>query len=217
MKRRSFERIAGMANIVYALVLLVVGVLFYFLLPVGDIASNYSLLVNNPSWITLNSLSLLAIIIGVIGLFGMYLRQIKESSILLLSGMIFTLFGLIMKAAATSWEFIVWPAILEKDPASTLLTESLIYKDIGVLAFYGLFTLFFSIGYIIFGVASLKTKIFPKWASLLLVIGGPAYAILLSAPPFGLIGLVLYAIAILGYGFALYKNTKEEDDELYQT
>lgn len=64
----------------------------------------------------------------------------------------------------------------------------------------------FSFGNILIGISGLKTKIFPKWSSILIMAGGPAYAILLSVPPFGIIGLVLYATGISGYGLFLFQN-----------
>jgi len=206
MNIRSFEKITGMANLTYSIMLLIIGILFYVLLPVEKIVSDYSLLIKHPSWIALNSISMVAIIIGLFGFLGMYIKQIKESGVLMLSGMIIVMCALLMKASATSWEFIIWPAIMKNNPTSTLLTESLIYKDTGILSFYGLFTLLFTVGYIFFGIASIKTKIFPKWTSVLLIIGGPAYAILLSFPPYGIVGLALYSIGIFGFGLKLYKN-----------
>lgn len=207
----TIEKATGIANLMYAIMLFIVGVLFYVLLPVGKIASDYSLLINSPSWISLNIISMVAIILGIFGLLGMYIKQIKESGMLMLSGLIMIMCALIMKASATSWEFIIWPAIMKNNPTSTLLTESLLYKDTGLLSFYGLFTLLFTVGYILFGIASLKTKIFPKWVSMFLIIGGPAYAILLSVPPFGIIGLILYSIAVFGFGLKLYNNSTGEN------
>lgn len=207
MKNSNFERTTGIANLAYSITLLIVGILFYVLLPVDKIATDYSLLIRQPSWIPLNSISMIAIIMGILGLFGMYMKQIKESGFLMLSGLIMTMTALVMKASATSWEFIVWPALMKENTSSSLLSESLIYKDAGILSFYGLFTLLFAVGYILFGMASLRTKIFPKWSSILLIIGGPAYAILLSVPPLGIIGLVLYSIGIFGFGLNLCWKT----------
>lgn len=203
MNHQNFEKTTGIANLAYSIMLLTVGILFYLLLPVSKIATNYSLLISQPSWIPLNIISMIALIMGIWGLFGMYMKQRNESGLLMLSGLIMTMTALVMKASATSWEFIVWPAIMKENPATSLLSNSLIYKDPGILSFYGLFTLLFAIGYILFGIASLKAKIFPKWSSILLIIGGPVYAILLSVPPFGIIGLVLYCFGIFGYGLKL--------------
>ena len=210
MKLRTFEKTSAIANLASAILLLLTGILFYILLPVDKIASDYSLLVKHKNWILLNSVSMLAIIMGIIGMPGLYLKQFKNSGWLMLLGLIITLSALVMKAAAVSWEFIIWPALLKANPGSTLLTESLIYKDAGILSFYGIFTLLFVLGYILFGIASFKSGVFPKWSAILLIIGGPAYAILLSVPPFGIIGLILYAFGLFGFGFTLYNNSNGE-------
>jgi len=199
----NHEKLTGVANIAYSTILLITGILFYVLFPVKEIGSNYSVLVNSAGWIPINIIALVATVIGILGTFGMYLRQAGKSKYLTLIGFVFIIFGLVMKASATSWEFSIWPAILQNSPMNTLLTESLIYKNTGILSFYAVFTLFFMIGYIVFGIGSLKAKVFPKWASILLIIGAPAYAILLSIPPFGLLGLALYCVSLFGYGLSL--------------
>ena len=206
----NYEKTAGIANIAYSALLIITGILFYLLFPVTEISINYSRLVTQPGWVPINIITMIATVFGVIGLFGMYIKQVNKSRLLTSVGFIISLFGLVMKASATSWEFTIWPAILHENPENVLLTESLIYKNINILSFYGVFTLFFIVGYLVFGIGSIKAKIFPKWASILLIIGGPAYAILLSIPPFGLLGMVLYCAGILGFGLSLLKNQKGE-------
>lgn len=128
MKENSFERITGMANLVYSITLLIAGILFYILLPVDKIATDYSLLVKQPGWIPLNILSMAAVIIGILGLLGIYIKQMKQSGILLLTGLIITLSALVMKASAVSWEFIIWPMILRDNPSSFYSLNHLFIK-----------------------------------------------------------------------------------------
>ncbi len=199
----NHEKLTGLANIIYPTLLIITGILFYILFPVTKIGSNYSILVKSSGWITINVITLIATVIGILGTFGLYTKQAKESKSLSLIGLIFIIFGLTMKACATSWEFAIWPAILQNNPTNKLITESLIFSNSNILAFYAVFTFIFMIGYIIFGIGNLKAKVFPKWASILLIISAPTYAILLSIPPFGLIGLILYCISLLGYGFSI--------------
>ena len=199
----NYEKLTGVANIAYSTILLITGILFYILFPVKEIGSNYSILVNSAGWIPINIIAMVATVFGILGTFGMYVKQVEKSKYLTLIGFIFIIFGLVMKVCATSWEFAIWPAILQNNPMNTLLTESLIYKNASILSFYAVFTLFFMIGYIVFGIGSLKAKVFPKWACTLLIIGAPAYAILLSIPPFGFLGLALYCASLFGYGLSL--------------
>jgi len=205
----NHEKLTGVANIAYSTILLITGILFYILFPVKEIGSNYSILVISPGWVPVNILAMIATVFGIIGSIGIYAKQVDKSKYLSLIGFVFIIFGLVMKVSATSWEFSIWPAILQNNPTNTLLTESLIFKNTGILSYYAVFTLFFMIGYIVFGIGSLKAKLFPKWASILLIIGAPAYSILLSIPPFGLVGLVLYCVSIFGYGLSLFNSKKE--------
>lgn len=202
----NHEKLTGIANIAYTTLLLITGILFYILFPIKEIGSNYSILVNSPGWVPINILAMIATVFGIIGTIGLYAKQVDKSKYLSLIGFVFIILGLVMQVSATSWEFSIWPAILQNNPTNTLLTESLIFKNTGILSFYAAFTLFFMIGYIVFGIGSLKAKAFPKWASVLLIIGAPAYSILLSIPPYGLVGLVLYCAGIFGYGLSLFKR-----------
>ena len=158
----NHEKLTGFANIAYSTILLIMGVLFYILFPVNEIGTNYSILINAAGWIPINIIAMVATVFGIPGTFVIYLRQAKKSIYLTLTGFVFIIFGLVMKASATSWEFSIWPVILQNNPMNTLLTESLIYKNAGILSFYAFFTLFFIIGYIVFDIGSLKAKVFPK-------------------------------------------------------
>lgn len=205
MNQKTFLKFTGITNIAYALTLLSVGLLFYVLLPINKINSDYSLLIKEPSWITLNTIAMFAIATGILGTIGMYIIQQEKSGKLMLAAFVLIIFAMIMKCSATSWEFIIWPALLANDPTAPFLSQSLLFKDKGILIFYSVFTILFIAGYILFGIASLRTRIFPKYAILLLMIGGPAYSILLSIPPFGIIGLTLYTAGILIFGLKLLR------------
>ena len=78
----NYEKIAGIANIAYSALLIITGILFYILFPVNEISSNYSILVTQPGWIPINTIAMIATVFGIIGLFGMYIRQVKNSKFL---------------------------------------------------------------------------------------------------------------------------------------
>ena len=206
MEERRFERITGAMNVAYALSLVATTVLFYTLLPVTSIAHNYAALVVRPAWIPVNALSLAAKVAGITGLIGIYTKQRGATGPLMFVGFFLALAALVIQTATISWEVVIWPAMLRDNPTTPLLTQSLIYRDAGILSFYGIFTLLFAAGHLILGVASTRARIFPRWAAITLAIGGPAYAILLALPPFGAVGLVIYAAGVFGLGAALMKE-----------
>ncbi len=206
MEEKRFERITGAMNVVYALLLLVTAVLFYTLLPVTSIATDYSALVVRPAWLPINALSLVAKLAGIVGLMGIFTAQRSATGSLMFVGFVLALASLVIQTATITWEMVIWPAMLRDNPATPLLTQSGIYRDAGIAAFYGTFTLLFTLGHLIVGVASARARVFPRWAAVTLAIGGPAYAILLALPPFGAVGLVIYAVAVFGFGSALMKR-----------
>ena len=136
----NHEKLTGIANIAYSTLLLITGILFYILFPVKEIGSNYSILVISPGWVPINILVMVVTVLGITGTIGLYAKQADKSKTLAEIGFIFIIFGLAMKVSATSWEFSIWPAILQNNPTNTLLTESLIFKNAGTLSFYAVFT-----------------------------------------------------------------------------
>lgn len=127
----NHEKLTGVANIAYpySTILLITGILFFILFPVKEIGSNYSILVNSSFWIPIIIIAMIATVFGILGTVGMYMKQVEKSKHLSLIGFIFIIFGLVMKACATSCEFAIWPAILQNNPVNTLLTESLIISN----------------------------------------------------------------------------------------
>lgn len=209
MNENTIRKLFGGANILYALGLVISVGLFYAFLPVTEIGTNYSLLVEVPAWIPVNVISLVSIILGIIGLAGMFKKMADSCGPFVFAGFLLVAAGFILKACATSWELVIWPLLMKNHPGSPLLTESLIYADSGILSFYGLFTLCYTLGYIFIGLGGIrKNNNLPKWALVLLMIGGPAYSILLSVPPFGIIGLLVYAGGIWGIGLSLVKDDR---------
>lgn len=199
------QRLFGWANLLSAVLLLLATILFYTL-PVGEIASDYSQLVAQDGWSGISLISLLAVYAGAVGLVGIYLYQREQGRALLLIGFLLSLGGLLTKFAAGSWELAIWPVLLESHPESPLLSQSLIYQAPAVLLFYALFTLLTLAGTFLLGLASLRSGRFPRWCALLLMVGGPAYAVLLSLPPFGILGILLYTGAIGGMGITLLRR-----------
>lgn len=208
MEERRFERVTGALNIGYAVLLCVSAVLFYTLLPVGSIAGNYAALVVRPAWIPINVVSLIAKLLGIIGLVGIYTAQRAATGPLMLIGFFLALTALVIQTATVSWELVIWPAMLRDNPETPLLTQSLIYRDVGIASTYGVYTLLFAAGHLLVGIVSARVRVAPRWAAIALAIGGPAYAILLAIPPFGAVGLLIYAVGVFGFGTGLMRKSR---------
>ena len=123
------------------------------------------------------------------GLVALYVRQAEVSGTLGLTGFFLPLIGTTLAAGALWSQVFVVPRLAEAAPE---------VADRGtgsVLASLLLSFLIFRMGWVMFGVATLPTRVFPRWAVILLIVGA-----VLAIPPFPSKALVLeVAAACLGF------------------
>lgn len=131
--------------------------------------------VTSTTWFVVHSLSLTMAVLGLVGVTGIYLRQVRESGPLGLVG--YGLFGLffVLQAAFTFAEAFIAPLAAVNSPE---LTEDLVglfaghtaQTDLGALAavpFVGV--VFYVVGGVVFGVALLRARVLSRWASIFLI------------------------------------------------
>lgn len=131
--------------------------------------------VTGTTWFVVHTLSLTMAVLGLAGLTGIYLRQVRESGLLGLIGYgLFSLF-FVLQAAFTFAEAFIAPLTAANSPE---LTEDLVglfaghtaHTDLGALAvvpFVGV--VFYVAGGVVFGVALLRARILSRWAAILLI------------------------------------------------
>ncbi len=108
---------------------------------------------------------LLAMALLLIGLVALFVRQAEAFGALGLAGFVFALLGTTLAAGAAWSQVFVVPRLAEVAPAAA---------DQGagsVLAGFLLSFLVFGVGWLVFGVATLRTRVFPRWAIIVLMVG----------------------------------------------
>lgn len=131
--------------------------------------------VTGTGWFVVHTLSLTMAVLALVGLTGIYLRQVRESGLLGLVGyVLFSLF-FVLQAAFTFAEAFIAPLTAASSPE---LTEDLVglfaghtaQTDLGPLAvvpFVGV--VFYVAGGVVFGIALLRARVLSPWASALLI------------------------------------------------
>ena len=163
----------------------------------------YSEAAATGAWILVEGSFFLALVLIGLGLVGLYLRQARQAGALGLTGFVVAFLGGMMAAGSTWSEtfFGAWlaqaaPELLDTDPTGVLLA--------GVLVSYVLFAL----GWLLFGLASLRAGVLARGAAILLMLGALVFGV------GGLAGLpfagVLYGAAVAWLGYALWSGTAEE-------
>jgi hypothetical protein len=183
----SFGRLAGIASIVAAGLILVhqVSQLVFALTMSESMAiATHSLR---------NGLALVAMYSLLIALTGLYATQATSAGRLGLIGYLVAALGTLLLAGDWWYEAFVAPQIAAQAPEvlATAPSGSIL---IGAVATFASFAL----GWVLFGIASYRARVFPRGAAALMVLGG-IVGILALAPPFQ----IPLALAVAWMGWSL--------------
>jgi hypothetical protein len=183
----SFGRLAGIASIVAAVLILVhqISQLVFALTMSESMAiATHSLR---------NGLALVAMYALLIALTGLYATQATSAGRLGLIGYLIAALGTLLIAGDWWYETFVVPQIAAQAP-EVLRTAPSGLILIGAAATFGSFAL----GWVLFGIASYRARVFPRGAAALMVLGGIAGILALSAP-----FQIPLAIAVAWMGWSL--------------
>lgn len=146
-----------------------------------------------------NVLALLAMWVLLLALTGLYLRQADAAGRLGLAGYLTAFLGTLLLAGDWWFESFVAPRIaaVAPDVMSGAITGSL---AVGAAATFGLF----AVGWIAFGIATIRANVYPRPAAVLLTLGG-MLGVLAGSTPYQ----VPLAIAIGWIGYALMQSERE--------
>lgn len=157
---------------------------------------------------------------GLLGLAGLYARQVKEAGWLGLAGyLLFSLFFAHTLAFAFTEAFIL-PHLATASPT---FVESFLgifngnpgEMDLGALpALYAVAGFGYVLGGLLFGIATLRAGILPRWAGGLLAVGAVAPFVLAQLPhPLDRTFAVPVGIALAWLGYALWSERREQAEE----
>jgi hypothetical protein len=202
----GLTRAAGMSAVAAGLLFIVVQVVH----PHEDVAS-----VTTTAWTVTHILGLVMAALALIGISGMYLRQVTQTGLLGLIG--FVLFGscFLLIAASQFVEAFVLPSLADQAPQFVndflaIPTGGVIVGNVWALVAVNLVTgATYVFGGLLFGVALFRAGILARWAALLLA-AGTALALLLPLLPYVLDRLtgVPVGMALAGLGFSLWREQR---------
>ena len=194
MSNSALIRWSGLAAILAA-GLLSVGAL----LSLGAASENSSVSVTTPSYAFSSLLYLLGAVLLLLALVGLYIRQAQASGILGLVAFLVAFLGTALALGATWADLFVAPALAVEAP------RVLDAEPTGMLAlgFTLTFLVFLPLGWLLFGVASLRAGIYPRAAAILLMVGA-----VIAGLPIPLTEIVLY-VGVAWLGFVLFTERGE--------
>ena len=210
MNTKNLIRWAGLSAMVAGLCFVVVGLLH----PPNILSS-----VSTSRWVIVHAVAIAMSLFGLPGITGVYARQAHAAGWLGLAGYLLFSLWLVLIFAFTFFEVFVLPLLATTAPTFAagflgIFTGSA-EMNVGVLAaLWGLSDALFALGGLVFGIATFRARILPRWAGGALTIAiilAPVSALLpheirpLVAVPIG------FAIALLGY--ALWSERRAHASE----
>lgn len=133
--------------------------------------------------------NLLAAVLLLIGLVGLYARQSEAAGPLGLVGFLVAFLGTALMTGLFWAALFIAPALAVEAPA---------FLDEGPPPGFFLTLITFGVGWLLFGIATLLARVYPRISAILLVIGA-----VIAVLPLPFTGVVL-AIAVAWLGFALF-------------
>ena len=168
--------------------------------------------VNTSSFILITSLKTAMSIFGLLGITGLYARQVEKTGWLGLAGYLLLTIFFALQMCFSFIEPTILPLLTSVAPAfveSTLAMRSgaVGSMNLGALAtVYSLTSILFILGLLLFGIATFRARILPRWAGALLALSGPLAGIMFGLLPNQLDQLTAIptGVALVWLGFALF-------------
>jgi len=174
--------------------------------PVGEDLAAFT----SPNWIPAHLVYWIAAMLMLFSLIGLYARQAEKAGWLGLVGFVLALIGTAFVGTIFVIVSTVVPLVAAEAPAlferaATPPTASVLIVALG----YG-------VGYILFGVATMRAGILPRWSGLLLIIGVAFFMISESAPfvrnlshVIVTAGDVMFGLGLVWMGYALWSEKRK--------
>jgi hypothetical protein len=200
MSASNLIRWAGPANIVGGLLV----ALGFVLHPPEEAAA-----VSTGMWVVSHTLLVLSLVIGILGLIGLYARQIQETGALGLIGFLLIFLSMTSFLGITYFEAFINPAVAASDPAfvESQMAGVLPGPLMVILPVSGLC---FGLGWLLFGLGLIRAGILPRWAAIVTIIGAIPFGLGPLFPAIvGVIAAVVFGAGAIWLGYALWAEAGE--------
>lgn len=177
------------------------GLMFVVIQPIhpADVLAS----VSTDAWAIIHYASLVMVMLFVVGIIGIYARQVEELGWLGLVGLVVLSIGLLLTAALGVVEVFVAPLLVESEPDFVhgflgMVGGHPTDADLGAMpGLWSASSAGFLGGTLLFGIANFRAGILSRWASAIFAVG-----LLASAPVAGLLGTPRVAAVPVGIGLA---------------
>jgi len=167
-----------------------------------------------PRWQTAHTLHFTGALFALFGLVGIYAHERMRAGPLGFVGFVLAFIGTAMFVGTGMITAFIWPMIAVHAPDVVEAGGAIFQGPVSVFAFL-LTAVTASVGYFVFGIATLRAGVFPRTVTVMLMLG--ALLGMLPPHPVGwlpwvwlVLGTVLYGVALVWFGSILWTENKEE-------
>jgi hypothetical protein len=208
----TLMRLAGLSAILAGLCFIIIG-MFH---PVNVPAS-----VTTVTWVNVHIAATALGFFGLLGLAGLYVRQVEKSGWLGLAGFLLFSAWMTLVCGFSFVEAFILPRLATESPvfvAGLLGMFSSIPSaiDLGVLpTLWNISGPLYIFGPLLFGIATFRANVLPRWAGALLVLGAVLIPVGALVPPeYQPKIMIPVGLAFAWMGYALFSERREKASEL---
>jgi hypothetical protein len=189
MNLKNIARTQALLNLIGAIGLMIWWFSMPIFLPVANAENNFQAMVLDNDWILINLAGLISTLFMTLGFPGLYLHEHKKFSRAGFAAMIMALAGLILFTSIQYYETILWPAAANIHSELVHAKGALVSGDPGVITGLIFSGILLGLGFILFGLAAMRAKAYPRLPLWFLILGAPLFgnAVIFPARTAGLI------------------------------
>ena len=167
---------------------------------------NFSALVQNPAWIPVNIFYLIATILLLPSVLGLYLVQSEKSGNWGFLSFAISSLAVIWYSCIQFYETFFWPLIAAE---STTLFQAVGFSPSNKLIFLQLILsgIPWLVGFVLLGIVSFRSNLFSRWVILLYTIGAVLFGVGMAFP-IRTLGIILFCTGMIKIGTFLLKENK---------
>ena len=159
-------------------------------------------------WIPGSWLALAGTLIVILGLPGVYFKQVDRAGLLGMIGYVVSLVGFLFLVGIQTFDAFVSPG-LAANAATKSLADTTAFPPL--LAFELLCGLLLVVGPLLFGIATLRAGVFQRWAAIILIVGSVATLVTIALHNWNEISAAILYLGFAYFGFQLLSKQGEHE------
>jgi hypothetical protein len=158
----------------------------------------------SPGWVAIHTLGYLGLALGLIGLVGIYLAQRNEVGRLGTIGFVLGFLGNALTIGAAFLNTFLVPVLTNAAPDLLSPAGPLFTGPMGMIIL--LSAVMVTLGFVLFGIATMRAGVLPRWAALLVTISAWFGLAAVFSPVAFAIGGILFGLGNAWLGYAVWSS-----------